>query len=126
MVVLLWFVTVSPWVIRNTLAFHRAVPIRNNFGLELWLGNLPSSDGSVRSDQWAHPMDSEAERAKVIAMGEDAYMRQKSFEAIQQIRGAPTRFAYLTFRRILLYWLGEPTRATSIFGLQVPTGDGMS
>ena len=30
--------TLLPWTIRNYVAFHRIMPIRDNFGLELWVG----------------------------------------------------------------------------------------
>ncbi len=32
---------VLPWTIRNYRAFHRLVPLRDNLGLELWVGNHP-------------------------------------------------------------------------------------
>ena len=31
--------TVLPWTIRNYETFHRLIPMRDNFGLELWIGN---------------------------------------------------------------------------------------
>ena len=30
-----------PWTIRNYKVFHRVVPLRSTFGLQLWLGNNP-------------------------------------------------------------------------------------
>ena len=30
---------ISPWVIRNAMVFHRFIPMRDNMGLELWMGN---------------------------------------------------------------------------------------
>jgi uncharacterized membrane protein len=31
--------TAVPWTVRNYLTFHRLIPVRDNFGLELWQGN---------------------------------------------------------------------------------------
>ena len=37
----------SPWVIRNYEVFHRFVFLRDDFGLQLRLGNGPYADGML-------------------------------------------------------------------------------
>ena len=37
----------APWTVRNYLTFGRFIPFRDNFGLELWLGNHPGMRGTV-------------------------------------------------------------------------------
>ena len=40
-------VTVAPWVYRNYRRFSAFVPVRDNFGIELAVGNNPRSDGTT-------------------------------------------------------------------------------
>jgi 4-amino-4-deoxy-L-arabinose transferase-like glycosyltransferase len=57
--VLAFVVVVSPWFIRNYRAFHRVVPFRTNFGIELYIGN--SNDTSHWVALQLHPEHSEEE-----------------------------------------------------------------
>ena len=112
-----WFLCLVPWTARNTLAFHRWIPIRSNAGLELWLGNLEDADGSSRSTMHRHPMDDPAERDRVARIGEGDYMREKMGQASALITNDLGRFARRTWRRVLLYWFGDVTRPTRLLGV---------
>src|SRR5208282_6778138 len=39
--------TLAPWTVRNYVTFERFIPLRDNLGLELWLGNRPGMQGTV-------------------------------------------------------------------------------
>jgi hypothetical protein len=95
-----------PWTIRNYVVFHTFVPLRSALGLQLWLGNNDQYHDVFPG--WLHPIDSRAERAKYIRMGEMAYMREKQHEAIQWMVSHPRREAELFKERFIATWLGTP------------------
>ncbi len=72
---LAFVLVLTPWIVRNYLAFHQFIPVRDGFGLELYLGN------SGYSEHWAnravHPNHSDAELSEYEKSGELAYMAHK-------------------------------------------------
>jgi hypothetical protein len=115
-----WLFCVTPWLVRNALVFHRLIPIRANMGLELWIGNLPGTDGTSEGAWHRHPVEDPIEQQLVEQLGEGDYMRMKEGQALALIRAAPRRFLQKTGRRILLYWFGNFGRPTNLFGLTFP------
>lgn len=115
-----WLVCLAPWLVRNAVAFERFIPVRNNFGLELWMGNHPEADGTTESANRRHPINDREERRLVDEVGEDAYVRSKSALASKDVRAEPGAFARKTFRRVGLYWFGDTSKPTSLFGRVVP------
>ena len=100
-----------PWTVRNYEVFHTLVPLRSVLGLELWVGNNAQSNGAQVAV--LHPLNDAHERAKYIAMGEIAYMRQKQRQAIAYILSHPRREARLTADRFIAFWAGgtpEPVK----------------
>jgi 4-amino-4-deoxy-L-arabinose transferase-like glycosyltransferase len=95
-----------PWTIRNYALFHRVVPLRSTFGLQLWLGNNAYYIHSWPS--WLHPIDNQAEREKYVQMGEIPYMNDKLHQGIHYIRAFPRREAQLCWDRFVATWLGTP------------------
>jgi len=93
-----------PWTVRNYEAFHTIVPLRSVLGLQLWLGNNPHAKAIWHAT--LHPINDSAERAKYIAMGEIAYMRQKQREAIAYLLAHRAREAHLTTSRFIDFWAG--------------------
>jgi hypothetical protein len=87
----------TPWMIRNFLVLHTFVPLRSNFGLELWRFNNPTPG--------PHPTSSSAELAKYVQMGEVAYMKEKKTEAVQFIRDHPREFLHASKKRVLYFWI---------------------
>ncbi len=123
---LIAFACVTPWLIRNSLTFHRFIPVRNNFGLELWIGNHPGSDGTTLSAMTWHPSNSVTERQLVAIMGDDAYMQWKSKAAVEEIRANREGFLALTLRRVQLFWMGNPNRPTNVLGRALPMVGGVN
>jgi Dolichyl-phosphate-mannose-protein mannosyltransferase len=95
-----------PWTIRNYVVFRAFVPFRSALGLQLWLGNNDQYRDEFPG--WLHPIDSPAERAKYVRLGEIAYMREKRHEAIQWMLSHPRREAELFEDRFIATWLGTP------------------
>jgi hypothetical protein len=104
----------APWTIRNYEVLGGFIPMRSNFGLELWIGNNPQGNGKTFvtyfddpnriTRQW-HPAGSASERAHLQQVGEFAYMREKQHEALEWIGNHPGRFAELTANRFGYYWM---------------------
>lgn len=102
--------SVSPWFIRNYEVFHRFIPFRDGFGLELHLGNngdtsywTSASLGSALSEKMG-PWHNDAEWQKFKHIGEIAYMQESKEKAIAYIRAHPRWFAVVTVRRIVFIW----------------------
>jgi len=101
---LIFFAGIAPWTIRNYVVFHRFIPFRSNFGLELWLSNSPEVP-----DTWAgflHPTEDPAEAAKFVRMTEIPYMEEKQSEALAFMRTHPRDTMRFFFRRFADNWLG--------------------
>ncbi|OLE12614.1 MAG: hypothetical protein AUG89_07175 [Acidobacteria bacterium 13_1_20CM_4_56_7] len=94
----------SPWWIRNYELFHRFIPVRSGFGLELYIGNNGYSERWVNSS--LHPNHSEAELSEYERVGEMAYMDHKLRQAKAYIRSHPAWFAWMTLRRMVYMWTG--------------------
>lgn len=96
--------SISPWMIRNALVFHRFIPMRDSMGLELWMGN---NGYTLRwtSDQF-HPLHDKAELAAYNRMSETAYMGHKKRQAESFIQHHPQWFVWMSLRRAVYLWTG--------------------
>lgn len=108
-------IVLSPWAIRNTLTFGKAIFTRSNFGLELQVSNndlaVAELDRNTRSLKAAHPYSNAGERDKVRQMGEIPYQAAKQKEAFAWIQSHPGTFAHLTFQRMTYFWFPPMVRA---------------
>jgi 4-amino-4-deoxy-L-arabinose transferase-like glycosyltransferase len=93
---------VVPWTVRNYAAFGRFVPVKSNFGLELWLGNNP--DVKIIWTWWRSPASDAAESNELHRLGEIAYMREKQSEALKFILAHPGAFLDSSFDRFVDTW----------------------
>jgi 4-amino-4-deoxy-L-arabinose transferase-like glycosyltransferase len=96
----IFVVGISPWTIRNYVVFHRFIPLRSNFGLELWLGNHSELPG--RS---VHPVDYQPELDEYVRLTEIPYMQEKEAQAFAFIRTHPADAANFTLHRFADTWL---------------------
>ena len=106
-----WATLFAAWPLRNERELHAFIPLRSNFGYELWQGNRPGSDGEFSAD--LHPNVNAQEFARYAALGEVGYMREKSALANAAIRAQPGRFVRLTAIRAAQFWLGAGLRNVS-------------
>ncbi len=95
---------ISPWIVRNAMVFHRFIPMRDNMGLELWMGNN-GYDLRWTSDD-LHPLHDPQELADYNRMGELAYNTQKMQQAKAYIHGHPAWYAWTSLRRAVYVWTG--------------------
>jgi 4-amino-4-deoxy-L-arabinose transferase-like glycosyltransferase len=109
----IFFLVLSPWLIRNYEAFGRFVFIRNDFGLQFRLGNGPMADGMLMP--YMQPNLNKLELEKYQRMGELAYAADCKRLALEWIRANPERFAMISLKRFFYFWNGvpRPTSSTS-------------
>jgi uncharacterized membrane protein YhaH (DUF805 family) len=90
----------TPWTIRNYEVFGRFIPLRDNFGLELWVGNRPGMTGTL-DFSGDFPDNDPSSYAR---LGELPFMDAKLAEAKSFIMSDPAGFIARTFRRIPEFW----------------------
>ncbi len=103
---MLCLAVIAPWSWRNWEVFHHWVPLRGNFGAELYLGNGPGAVGLLM--EYNHPGESAGQLRLYREMGEVAYVRMRGEDAKQIIRGDWPRFWKLSLTRLYFFWFGVP------------------
>ena len=98
--VVVCILVVLPWTIRNHATFHRLVPIRDNFGLELWLGNHEGVTHVFDND---FPIINPTEYNR---LGEIGFMETKRKIALEFITRNPKAFLRLSARHFFQFWSG--------------------
>ncbi len=99
-----------PWASRNYGALGRAVLLRDNLGLELWVANNPKAVALQDEDQKTgfvyaqHPYVTQSGFAEYARVGELAYFDRCYRKAISWIRDNPLHFLRLTIARIGYFW----------------------
>ncbi len=96
-----------PWSIRNYVIFQKVIPMRSNFGPNLWYGNHPGVSGPV--DESLDPTHSSPELQAYLAMGEAGYCASRQQMAFDFIRQHPAEFVRLTLARIVYFWTASET-----------------
>jgi 4-amino-4-deoxy-L-arabinose transferase-like glycosyltransferase len=97
---------IAPWTYRNWRAFNQFVPLRANFGAELYLGNGPGATGLEMG--YDHPFEAPEQLRLYRQMGEVAYSRWRGDEAKAVIRQDPLRVLNLCLLRVYYFWFGVP------------------
>lgn len=119
------FVVISPWLVRNYQVFHHFFFIRDNLGTELVNSNNPCATYSFNLNRAAkcynHPNESLEEAQKVRSLGEYQYNDAKFQEAMAWIKNNPGRFADLTKQRFLAFWFYIPG-GNYFAGRHIPAG----
>ena len=100
----IFWVTLTPWLVRNYVAFGHVVFIRDNFGNELRAGNNSLSVGLkvIKFDSGRDPYL----LSLYEQMGEPAINAQQADAAKAWIAEHPGRFLQLCFNRFCFFWGG--------------------
>ena len=95
-----FFLVLAPWTLRNYAIFRRFIPLRDNFGLELWLGNRPGMRGTLdfSGDFPDH------DPTNYARLGELRFMDGKLDVAMHFIVSQPASFAGRVLRRMVEFW----------------------
>jgi hypothetical protein len=107
-----FFLVLSPWLVRNYEVFGRFVFIRDDFGLQFRLGNNRLADGMLIAT--LQPNLNQPEFEKFARLGEIAYEADCRRLAFEWIRAHPRRFAIISMKRFFYYWNGVPRPTDSI------------
>jgi len=102
----IFLAAIAPWTIRNFHVFHAFIPMRGNFGVELYLGNGPGSNGMLMAFQ--HPYESHQQLTLYKQMGELDYVKMRSQMARDYIASDPMHFVRNTVMRIYYFWVSVP------------------
>jgi hypothetical protein len=97
---------IAPWTYRNWHTFHHFIPMRGNFGAELYLGNGPGAVGLLM--EFNHPGESEPQLRLYKQMGEMRYVAMRGAKAKAIIAADPGRFINLSLRRVYYTWFSVP------------------
>lgn len=102
--VLALLATIAPWLIRNYGTFHKPVFLKDNFWMEICVGNVGNDlhwwNGAVI------PAGSAAELAEMQRVGELAYLEEKRLQALNFIETHPGIYEWRCVRRIVFMWTG--------------------
>jgi 4-amino-4-deoxy-L-arabinose transferase-like glycosyltransferase len=101
---LMMLLVVSPWFARNYRTFGRFIPFRDNFWLEMRVGNTGDTSDIIAG--WAHPSTNKAEMEEYRRLGELNYMASKRRQTLDFIYAHPGAFISLTVRRFFCVWTG--------------------
>ncbi|MGC2583399.1 MAG: glycosyltransferase family 39 protein [Acidobacteriaceae bacterium] len=93
-----------PWMVRNARAFHHFIPMRSNFGAELWAANNPAMKGMLVGSPVALPKEEEL----YDRIGELSFCRLRGHMAVERIRRHPGAFLLLSLRRLYFFWAHIP------------------
>jgi Dolichyl-phosphate-mannose-protein mannosyltransferase len=104
MCLLVFLAVFAPWPIRNARVLHAFIPLRSNFGYEVWQGNHPGATGVF--DRTIEPLGNRQEYSDYEAKGEAGYMRDKGTLAKDYIRTHPGEFIRLSAERVARFWTG--------------------
>ena len=102
-----------PWLIRKFIdSDAEFVFLRDDFGLQLRLGNGPYADGMLMA--YLQPNLNNLELEKFQDEGEIAYAESCKRQAFDWIRAHPARFALISLKRFFYYWNGVPRETNSV------------
>jgi 4-amino-4-deoxy-L-arabinose transferase-like glycosyltransferase len=111
----IFFLVLTPWLVRNYEVFGRFVFIRDDFGLQFRLGNWKGADGMLMA--YLQPNLNGLEFEKFQRMGELAYGADCKRLAFEWVRENPGRFLAISAKRFFYFWNGVPRPTSSTFFL---------
>ena len=96
-----------PWTARNYTIFHHFIPLRSNFGYELFTGNNENYDD--HPPVWPNNITRAREIYRFVRMGEPAFVQEEQRKAWQFIADHPRIELRLTWNRVISFWMGTPS-----------------
>jgi hypothetical protein len=100
-----------PWTIRNYAVFHRLVPLRSNFPLELYIGNNENYDD--KHPRYPGVITKDRETLRYFRMGEVPFMDEEMRKATKFIVTHPRVEIILFGKRFAAFWIGLPNAVES-------------
>jgi 4-amino-4-deoxy-L-arabinose transferase-like glycosyltransferase len=107
-----FWLALTPWLVRNYLVFDEPVFIRDNLGNEFRAGNNPLAEGLPVGEY--HAGYNPVLLRLFQQVGEPAINAEQAREAKAWIAQHPKRFLVLCFRRFGFFWAGVPRTWTGL------------
>jgi hypothetical protein len=110
---LLFLACIAPWMARNWSTFHAFIPMRGNFGAELYSSLLEGNNGF----SWGPTVpvyDHASEYLRYKTLGERAYVLDHGAQANAFIRTHRVFFFSLALKRVYFFWFGIPHTSNPI------------
>jgi 4-amino-4-deoxy-L-arabinose transferase-like glycosyltransferase len=101
-------IVASPWMIRNWLVLGSPMLLKANFGMELFIGNVPGASITDMRQKFAALQEKDPDSGN--GWSEIAYYRYLQNKALEWIQEHPLSFLSLTARRIFYFWLLNPAQ----------------
>lgn len=103
------FLIMAPWIVRNYFVMGHFYPLlRDNVGLELYMGNHAGMNDHSPNCVWAL-CGGTYEYANTdrgfAEMGEPAFIQKKTQQAVAYIRASPIKFLQRSAKRFAAFWL---------------------
>jgi 4-amino-4-deoxy-L-arabinose transferase-like glycosyltransferase len=95
-----------PWTVLNYTVFHRFVPLRSNFPLELYIGNNENYDD--KHSRYPGPITKERETLRYFRLGETPFMDEEMRKAEKFMVTHPQVELMLFGKRFVAFWTGIP------------------
>lgn len=99
-------VILLPWSLRNMKELKHAVPLRSNFGVELYQGNNPNGE-IVQTSKARHPASNADERRLYYKLGEVSYCQAKMHEAFRYMWHNPGISLKRSMQRAYVFWFTD-------------------
>ena len=103
---LLFLAILTPWTLRNYRAFGTFIPLRGNFGAEMYMGNGPGANGLLM--EYNHPFQAPEQLRLYARMGEVRYVKMRGEAAAAFIRSDRALYVRDILKRIDFFWVSVP------------------
>lgn len=107
--------TIAPWILRNERVLHAFIPMRANFGAELYESVLPLNEGFPWGGTIPLGVKS-PEYLRYKQFGEVAFSKEQGERAKAIVRANPARFWGYVGKRVYMFWFGVPHPAEAGLG----------
>ena len=111
---LTFFLTLTPWLVRNERRVGHRIGIVSTFGLNLWLGNNPNASGSAYTTEGKGVLDlmPTDQRTHLLTLTEWEQNELFKKEAIRFMKTHPRETVALFFRKWFAFWWRAPQTGT--------------
>jgi hypothetical protein len=100
------FLTILPWVVRNSVLFQRPTYIRGNLGWEIEEG-LRTDSFDMSATHEMSPARDAATRAEYVTKGEARYLTDRGDLAWSLVKQHPAAIVRLAIARAWVFWTGN-------------------
>jgi 4-amino-4-deoxy-L-arabinose transferase-like glycosyltransferase len=109
----------APWIYRDWLVLGKLIPVRSNFGEEIWQGNHEGGRGRIAYG--TGPADNQQVREHYRELGEIAYVAERQQQSTRFIARHPRQYVEWVLYRVRYWWFAEGEPAPVFWLYRVTT-----